>query len=171
LEAHPDAVLAFSRRRIIGPRDQHFLYRGPRIKSGPIEGSALVKACLTSGTNLIGEPAAVLFRHRTADLVGLFSARLPYVIDLDYWVRLLQHGNAVYSDAALASFRISPRQWSVAIASRQSIDFVQLISTHSAFSRYRSNAFLMLQAKCRVHGNGLLRTVFYSLYLRPSPTT
>ena len=89
-------------------------------KSGLIEGNALIKSCMTSGANLIGEPAAVLFRRSTVDVVGPFSARFPYVIDLDYWVRLLQHGNAFYSAEALASFRVSPQQWSVAIGSRQS---------------------------------------------------
>jgi glycosyltransferase involved in cell wall biosynthesis len=165
LETHPDAVLAFCRRRIIGPRDQHYFFRGLHIESGLIEGNALVKTCMTSGTNLIGEPSAVLLRRSTADLVGPFSARFPYVIDLDYWVRLLQHGNAFYSDEALASFRVSPQQWSVAIGSRQSNDFIQFISTHPAFSQYRRNQFLMLQAKCRIHGNGLLRSAFYSLFL------
>jgi glycosyltransferase involved in cell wall biosynthesis len=171
LETHPDAVLAFCRRRIIGPQDQHYFIRGPHIKTGLIEGTALLRSCMTSGANLIGEPAAVLFRRSTADVVGLFSARFPYVIDLDYWVRLLQHGNAFFNDEALASFRVSPQQWSVAIGSRQSIDFIRFISTHTAFSRYKRNRFLMLRAKCRIHGNGLLRRVFYLLFLRPPPTT
>ncbi len=169
LETHADAVLAFCRRRIIGPRDEHFFYRGPRINSGLVKGDALIRSCMTSGTNVIGEPAAVLFRRSTADAVGRFSARYPYVIDLDYWARLLQHGDAFYSGDALASYRISPQQWSVAIGRRQSTDFIQLISTHAAFARYRRNALLMLQAKCRVHANALLRTAFYLVFLR-SPT-
>jgi len=172
LETHPDAVLAFCRRRIIGPHDRQYFTRGPHIKPGLIPGSAIVKSCMTRGTNLIGEPAAVLFRRRTAEAVGPFSAKFPYVIDLDYWVRLLQHGDAFYSAEALASFRVSPQQWSVAIGSRQSADFIQFVSTHPAFSRHRSNAFLMLQAKCRIHGAGLLRTMFYLLFLgRPLTTT
>ncbi len=31
LEDHPSAVLAFSKRRIIGPKNEHFLYRGPAL--------------------------------------------------------------------------------------------------------------------------------------------
>jgi glycosyltransferase involved in cell wall biosynthesis len=171
LETHNDAVLAFCRRRIIGPQDQHYFSRGPHIKSGVIEGNALIRSCLATGSNLIGEPSAVLFRRSTVDLVGFFSARFPYLIDLDYWVRLLQHGSAFYSSEALASFRVSPQQWSVAIGSRQSTDFIQFISTHTAYSRYRRNAFLMLQAKCRIHGNGLVRTLFYLLFLRSPAAT
>jgi glycosyltransferase involved in cell wall biosynthesis len=171
LETHPDAVLAFCRRRIIGPEDQLYFYRGPHIKSGLIESHELVRSCMTNGSNLIGEPAAVLFRRSTANVVGLFSARFPYVIDLDYWVRLLQHGDALYSSEALASFRVSPQQWSVAIGSRQSSDFIQFISTHTALSRFRRNAFLMLQAKCRIRGNRLLRTAFYLLFLKSPVVT
>lgn len=166
LEAHPDAVLAFCRRRIIGPQDQHYLDRGPDLTPGLIDGDRLIKLCLTKGSNLIGEPTAVLFRRTLVEAVGLFSARFPYVIDLEYWVRLLQHGDAFYSDEALASFRISPRQWSVGIGRRQSSDFVQFISSHTAFARYRTSPLLMLKAKCRIRGNGFLRTVFYLLFLR-----
>jgi len=169
LETRPEVVLAFCRRRIIGAWDQHICYRGPRMRSGLITGGALIKSCLTTGTNPIGEPGAVLFRRSTARSVGPLSARFPYVIDLEYWVRLLQHGSAFYHNEALASFRVSAQQWSVAIGSRQSSDFMQFIMTHAAFSPYRGNALLMLQAKCRVHGNGLLRKAFYSLFVKSPP--
>ena len=168
LEDRPSAVLAFSKRRIIGPKGEHFLYRGPGLEPGVISGPRLIKACLSKGTNVIGEPAAVLFRRSAVEVVGQFSARFPYVIDLDYWVRLLRRGEAVYSDKPLACFRVSPRQWSVAIAGRQAHDFIQFISTHPAFHEYRNNPLLMLFAKLRVHANSLLRTTFYSLFIRAS---
>ena len=170
LEDHPSAVLAFSKRRIIGPKNEHLLYRGPHLDSGVIRGSRLIKACLSKGTNVIGEPAAVLFRRSAVEAVGKFTARLPYVIDLDYWVRLLQFGEAIYCDKPLACFRVSPRQWSVAIAGRQAHDFIHLISTHSAFDEHRNNSLLMLFAKLRAHANSLLRTVFYSVFIRTSAT-
>jgi glycosyltransferase involved in cell wall biosynthesis len=169
LEAHPEAVLAFCKRRIVGPQDQHYIDRGPDLRPGLIDGNRLTKLCLSRGSNLIGEPTAVLFRRSLVDAVGLFSARFPYVIDLEYWVRLLQHGNAFYDDEALASFRISPRQWSVGIGRRQSSDFVQFICSHTAFARYRTSPLLMLQAKCRIRGNGFLRSLFYLLFLRTPP--
>jgi len=171
LESHPGAVLAFCRRRIIGVRDQQYCFRGPRIKTGLIDGRALVKSCITGGNNLIGEPAAVLFRRSTAQVVGYFSARFPYVIDLDYWVRLLQHGHAFFTAEALASYRVSPQQWSVAVRGSQASDFVQLLSTHTALAQYRGSAFLMLQAKCGVYARQLLRVLFYMLFLRSTPGT
>jgi glycosyltransferase involved in cell wall biosynthesis len=171
LEDHPGAVLAFSKRRIIGPRDQRYFDRGPHFKSGVIHADRLVKTCLSKGTNLIGEPAAVLFRRSIVGLVGQFSAKYPYVIDLDYWVRLLRHGNAFYSDRPLACFRVSPNQWSVSIAGRQADDFVQFISTHSAFRKYQSNRLLMYVARLRVRANSLLRIAFYSLFIQRSSAT
>lgn len=168
LEAHPDAVLAFCRRHIIGPHDQHYCYRGPRGKSGLIEGDALIRACLTTGANVIGEPGAVLFRRSTAGAVGPLSGQFPYVIDLEYWVRLLQYGAAYYHHEALASFRVSAQQWSVAIGSRQATDFIRFIDTHAAFQPYRHNTLLMFLAKSRIRANGLLRRAFYSLFVGPS---
>jgi glycosyltransferase involved in cell wall biosynthesis len=170
LEDHPSAVLAFSKRRIIGPRSEHLMNRGPHLESGVVRGSRLIESCLSNGTNVIGEPAAVLFRRSAAEVVGKFSARLPYVIDLDYWVRLLKLGDAIYCNKPLACFRVSPRQWSVAIAGRQSHDFIQFISTHSAFDEYRNKSLLMLFAKVRSHANSLLRTMFYSVFIRSSVT-
>ena len=60
--------------------------------------------------------------------VGGFDARHPYVIDLDYWLRLLMHGNAWYCPQALASFRVWGGSWSVAIGLRQSRDFSALMA-------------------------------------------
>lgn len=171
LEAHPNVVLAFCKRRIIGPRDQRYLQRGPSFPSGVIDADRLIKACLSKGANLIGEPAAVLFRRSVAKIVGDFSATNPYVIDLDYWVRLLRHGSAYYCNRPLACFRVSPSQWSVSIASRQANDFVAFVSTSDAFRRYRGNRFLLFVAKFRARTNSLLRIAFYSLLIqRPSRT-
>ena len=65
---------------------------GPTLGVRCIRGSRLIKECLSNGTNMIGEPAAVMFRRSAAEVAGKFTARLPYVIDLDYWVRLRNSG-------------------------------------------------------------------------------
>ena len=46
-----------------------------------------------------------------ANTVGPFDATFPYVVDLDYWFRLLAHGDGYYVAETLVSFRVSPGAW------------------------------------------------------------
>ncbi|MCK7493576.1 MAG: hypothetical protein MZW92_21265 [Comamonadaceae bacterium] len=79
------------------------------------------------GTNLVGEPGAVLMRRQTMTRVGRFDAADPYVIDLDYWLRMLATGDAWYCDEPLAGFRISAGQWSVRIEGHQARDMRRMV--------------------------------------------
>ena len=102
--------------------------RGPSGLTGQVPGPVLLRRCVRSGTNLIGEPGGVLFRRETARQVGAFDASIPYLIDLDYWVRLLAYGDGVIIARPLSSFRISNDSWSVAISGRQAGEFNAFIT-------------------------------------------
>lgn len=117
-------ALVFCARTIIDPRGERVLTlrpfgREPRLLSR----TALFRGCLRRGTNAIGEPAGVLFRRDLLAVVGPFDATFPYVVDLDYWLRLLAHGDGYYIPDALVSFRVSPGAWSVAIGAKQASQF------------------------------------------------
>ena len=97
----------FSSRKIIDENDNTiFIKRYPFRSSGPIESRNLKKECIRYGTNLIGEPGAVLFRSFISKKIGGFNPDNLYVIDLDYWFRLLNYGNAFYLNEELFSFRV-----------------------------------------------------------------
>lgn len=122
-DADERVALVFAAREVIGPDDRVLTRRGyPGAREGRIAASQVLRQSVRRGTNLLGEPGAVLFRRALAQRVGAFDARQPYVIDLDYWFRLLAHGDAYYCDEALASFRVSASQWSVALGRQQSQD-------------------------------------------------
>ena len=91
--------------------------------ASPITATTLFRRCLRRGTNVIGEPGGVLFRRDLANTVGPFDATFPYVVDLDYWFRLLAHGDGYYLPETLVSFRVSPGAWSVAIGANQAAEF------------------------------------------------
>ena len=169
LDADHDERLAlvFSAREVLAPDGRVLTRRGyPGAKEGLIPGRDVMRACVRRGTNLVGEPGAVMFRKALADRIGHFDATNPYVIDLDYWFRLLAHGAAYFCDEALASFRVSGGSWSVEIGSGQSRDF-------KAFtSRFAGQGLLPVTAMDRLIGrftpplNNLARLAFYRLYLR-----
>ncbi len=166
LERDPGAVLAFCRRAIIRPDGSRLLTRGAPWPEGPVGTQEAVRRCVLSGANLLGEPSAVLFRTEAARQVGGFDGSIPYLIDLDYWVRLLALGHGRYLDEPLASFRLSPRQWSAAIGKRQGREFVAFID------RLHAHRLFMLKRRARIWGglmarlNGMMRGWIYRLLLR-----
>ena len=70
---------------------------------------------------------AVLFRRELLDKTGLFDGSIPYLIDLDMWIRLLKHGDALVVTEPLFGFRVSDGSLSFFLSNRQSREFAQLI--------------------------------------------
>jgi glycosyltransferase involved in cell wall biosynthesis len=155
-------ALVFSSRDILAPDGKRLTRRGyPGHPTGLIPAAEVMRSCIRRGTNLIGEPGAVLFRKSLADKVGRFDATYPYVIDLDYWFRLLRHGDAYCCPEPLAGFRVSGTSWSVAIGAAQSADFRGFANSVA------SSATSVDRLIGRFTGalNNLARLVFYRIYL------
>jgi len=66
----------------------------------------VARAIVRHGGNPIGEPGSVLFRREAFDAAGGFSADQPLLMDLDMWVRLLDHGDLIGQVDSLAAFRL-----------------------------------------------------------------
>lgn len=121
LRAEPEVALVACRRDVVGP-DGRVLFAGRGLGGllGRVEGRAALRAVVRSGTNPLGEPVAGLVRTADARVLGGFRADLPYVIDLDWWCRLLERGALWGLGETLVAFRVSPSSWSVALAAEQS---------------------------------------------------
>jgi glycosyltransferase involved in cell wall biosynthesis len=117
-------ALVFCARTIIGARGNEMMVRRPFGREARrITGALLFRRCLWRGTNVIGEPGGILFRRDLASRIGRFDATFPYVVDLDFWLRLLAHGDGWYIPDSLVSFRVSSGAWSVAIGASQAAEF------------------------------------------------
>jgi glycosyltransferase involved in cell wall biosynthesis len=160
-------ALVCSARDVIGPDGRVLLHaRGfPGAARGPVARADVVRHCIRRGTNLIGEPGAVMFRRDLAQRVGGFDMRHPYVIDLEYWLRLLQHGQAWYCPEPLASFRVWRGSWSVAIGRRQAADFRGLMHEVEAQGPVSSTAFDRACGRLSPTLNSLARQIFYRLFV------
>ena len=158
-------ALAFCARDVIGPDGRALLRRRglPGAVDGPVSRAQVLRACLRHGTNVVGEPGAVLFRRTLAQRVGGFDMRHPYVIDLEYWLRLLEHGAGWYCDDALASFRVWRGSWSVAIGTRQSADFRGLMRDAGALGA--AGPLARLRGRVMPTANALARQVFYRMFV------
>jgi len=169
LEADTDEAIAlvFGAREIIGPTGRLLARRGFRSGApGRIAAAALARDCVRRGTNVIGEPGAVLFRRTLAQRVGRFDGQQGFVIDLDYWIRLLAHGDAWYMAEPVSSFRVSGGSWSVAIGrsqSRQYTDFITRVTAAGLVSCSRADLAI---GKAATRLNTVLRLVFYRMFAR-----
>lgn len=156
--------LVFCSRKIINDKGKVLAKRRVRgLVTGVISARNLIRLCVRRGTNLVGEPGAVLFRSSAARISGNFDGRISYVIDLDYWVRLLNHGDAYYIDEALSSFRISNGSWSAEIGKRQSKDYISFIDL---IRRERADYISNFDISCgRLTAifNGILRRIFFRI--------
>lgn len=171
LDADGERKLSFTfcARDIVGPEGRVLARRGyPRRGSGEVASAEGIRRCVRAGTNLFGEPGGLLFRTALARTVGSFDATNPYVIDLDYWFRLLAHGAAYYIDERLVSFRVSPVQWSVALGGKQSSDFNAFVGRASAQLGLSLSPSDVRIGRAAARLNEWLRLILYMVYFRTS---
>ncbi|MCQ1955061.1 glycosyltransferase family 2 protein [Arthrobacter sp. zg-Y826] len=118
-QEHPSAVMVASKRAVVDAHGAPVIpSRGLAGLEGLVSGRDAVRATVRSGTNIFGEPAAVLLR-RDALADGWWDDTFPYMIDETAYVRVLRSGDCVAVPQTLASFRISASQWSVRLAKAQ----------------------------------------------------
>lgn len=157
-----EIALVFGSRQIIDPDGRVLITRGlPGAKAGRIEARTLIKSCVRAGANLLGEPGNGLFRHELIRRVGYYDASHPYLVDLDYWFRVLRHGDGYYTARQSSSFRISECSWSVAIGGRQYQDFkgfVEKFAVEDSFSISNADRIIGL---VRARLNTVARALYY----------
>jgi glycosyltransferase involved in cell wall biosynthesis len=123
MQAHPAAALVASRRRIVDHAGKTIIHaRGlgslARKAGGCLlDRTTVVRACARAGTNLLGEPACVLFR-RSALPEPLLDRRWNYAVDIDLYLRCLRNGSAVIDQDVRASFRLTAGQLSAQLVGR-----------------------------------------------------
>lgn len=162
LDADPSVSFVATRRDIIGFDGTVLIHdRGLSGLCGripPIEG---VRRTVRTGANQFGEGAAVLFRRAASELTGGFDDSLPYVIDIDYWLRLLAWGPAFGVCATHAAFRVSGQSWSNALIREQGSQFAGLIDRAADEPASGVTQSDVLIGKGRASANAQLRRLFY----------
>jgi len=119
-EANPDIVLVAVKRDIIDARGAALVRdRGLADLDGVVPGDMAIRRMVREGTNILGEPACVLFRTQALRAAGEWASDQAYLIDEDMYVRVLQQGSLYAVRKTLAAFRVSESQWSVSLARSQ----------------------------------------------------
>jgi len=158
LHSCPRAGLVANRRAVING-DGRIVKRQHGLDGlrGEIDGLTAIRACLLAGTNLLGEPACLLFRADVIKEVMPWEARWPYMTDMATYARALVKSSVVCDPEALATFRISSTSWSSSLLKEQPKQFAGWRShitmepqlQWSVLDQFRSNINLTLRTAAR----------------------
>jgi len=153
--------LVTAARRIVSPEGKPILTRRWKRRDQTINGRKGIRQIARSGTNLIGEPGAVLFRESDWNALAGFSARYPYVIDLDFWFQLLGRGDCFYLADPLCDFRVSAQSWSFQLGEQQARQFSGLIYETAQHGDSPVSALDCFLGSCKAKAGALLRHLIY----------
>lgn len=152
LDAHPDAAMAFCRRRFVydSPEAEEQLsdFFSVRYRawldafyagiSERVETETMVRAAMVHDfeINLIGEPAFVIYRHDHASIRGGYDPRMNQMIDWEFCLRMVASGPILHCARELGSFHLR--------ASGTSADNAKSIERH-----YREYDYLLDLVRAR----------------------
>lgn len=169
LEADEDEAIAlvFGGRDVIGPDSRKIMSRspfGPAAKR--LSSKDVINRCVASGTNIIGEPGNGLNRTALLKIVNSYDARNPYTVDMNFWFRLLQYGDAYYTGTVDSAFRLHPQSWSNALARVQATDFSSTVKAFAENPEFDITRLAQIKGRLRAPLNAALRKAFYAVYFR-----
>jgi len=121
LVAHQDAVMAIAARDIVDAHGKTiFRERGlAGLKGDYLSGQQVMHTCYRQGTNVIGEPLAVLFRTDVLKEALPWQDDNPLMLDLSMYAKVAQRGGVVIRRNSLGAFRVSNASWSTRLAREQ----------------------------------------------------
>jgi glycosyltransferase involved in cell wall biosynthesis len=132
LDAHDDAIAVVSRRSIITPNGLTILkHHGFKLMDGVYEGTELIRHSFSKGTNLFGEPGCVLFRREEMIRELPWRNELPFVIDLEFYIRVFYGKKVIFNEASVMKFRLNSSSTSFSIRKSQSTQFLQLFDRYA----------------------------------------
>lgn len=121
LHGHPDAVLAVAQRDIVDANGQTVLKRQgcSGLANSQMSGDAAMRTLYLFGANVFGEPLTVLFR-RDALIAHLpWSDRLPLMLDVSMYAKVVRGEQIVVRKESVGAFRVSTSSWSTRLAKDQ----------------------------------------------------
>ncbi|MBK9738903.1 MAG: glycosyltransferase [Actinobacteria bacterium] len=163
LARYPQAAMAVAQRDVVDANG-NLLY--PRrgcagLTAGLMSGADVIRAAYLTGTNVLGEPLAVLFRRQ-----ALFDALPwidtdPFMLDLDLYTRAARDAQVVVRKESIGGFRVSTSSWSTRLVGEQVRQFERWQDAYAASLPTPPSTTDRLRAKAGLHTQALLRRGAY----------
>jgi hypothetical protein len=138
MEADAGLAVVAARRHMIDEQSRVIVpRRGLSGLVGVHSGVEVARRVVRNHANPIGEPGCVLFRREDFMAAGGWRADRTHIMDLDLWMRLLQHGEFLGLPETLAAFRVG--RGSVSAENEQAVhrEQRQLINELGASSQFQ----------------------------------
>ena len=167
LQSNPTAVMAIGQRNIV---DTHgkviFRNRGcQRLPSGLNSGEKVMRRAYYEGTNVIGEPVAVLFERNALLRAMPWDDANPLVLDLACYAKVALNGDVVVRKESVGAFRVSTSSWSTRLAKVQLQQYQTWQKQYAGSAQHQVSALEKLRAGFGVHLHTSMRRSAY-LWLR-----
>lgn len=170
LLANPGADVAIAQRNIVDAKG-HVLFerRGlTGLKSGTgtvMSGREVLRMCYVQGTNVIGEPLAVLFRTEMLRDAMPWDDSNPLMLDLNTYSKVAEQSAFVIRRESLGAFRVSTSSWSTRLASQQLQQTKIWQDNYAAHAKPAPSNVSKIRALVGRHKQTMLRRLAYT-YLR-----
>lgn len=121
LEQNPTAVMALAQRDIIDASGKTvFKSWGTHgLPPGLVNGRMALVRSFERGTNIFGEPVAVLFPRQTLIDALPWNDERPFLLDVELYTRVMSTGDIYVRKESVGAFRISASSWSTRLAQSQ----------------------------------------------------
>lgn len=121
LTRNPQAVMAIAVRDIVDARGR-VLFRGrglTGLSGDVVSGDRVIHECYRQGTNVIGEPLAVMFRTKDLQSNLPWLDDNPLMLDLSMYSKVAPLGDVAMRRTSVGAFRVSNTSWSTRLAKEQ----------------------------------------------------
>lgn len=99
--------LIVSSRKIVNERGKTLLRRhGTAGLVGEFSGIEVLRKSFLSGTNILGEPSGLIFKTSTLKSHLPWNAEYPYMLDFEFYTRLLVHSKVKFIKSVDSEFRV-----------------------------------------------------------------
>ena len=166
LERYPSAGMISTKRNIIGASGVIFLRnRGMGRLSGLQKGFFAVQECVHAGTNIFGEPGSILFRKSALFETLPWNANQPYMLDIEFYFRVLKNWDIYCSKYTEGSFRVHSQSLTSQVHTKHATQFMNLVRVLMAEGAIKISARQKIFLLFRVHILTILRSVIISTIL------
>lgn len=136
------------------------------FKSGLISSKKAIVANFLFGTNKIGEPSCGLFKREVFEKIGQYNSSNTYMVDLEFWLRVLTLGNLFVIPEALASFRINTEATTTKISNNQAKLFIEFAKKIHQDKRFHVSKILYYNSCILATIMQYLRILFLKIFLK-----
>jgi glycosyltransferase involved in cell wall biosynthesis len=161
MQQYPEVTVVTCARRVVGPTGKPILVRKCFPREGIYDGLETIRRCIVAGTNIIGEPVSVLFRASTLGTRELFEASILYCPDVDFWLRLLAHGDLYFIAEPKTLYRIHPAAATRDLEKESVADFFRLVDRVLARGHFHLSPLRRKWLRMKVHVLFLVRRLIY----------